>query len=377
MVVLGLQLDQFADEVARPVRRLDLPVAEQVRSRQQLVGQDLQTLAVVLAPVVAVGELEQVHVPFAHREVAFDHRGRLPVGRTDPRAAGLADAVERVLVDLVGLGIVHDEPPLQPVVLTGQPGVDPERLGPHDRLLVVGHRPGHVHQIHDRRVRLRLRLRLPRPKPLVLLARDDHRFARVVLARCDLPLERLLVRPLEVPQRVRPGLADARVAVLLRVDVLLAARFDPGQPQFIAQHRSELVERDLDLADMPGRLGPRRADAGFAVVAAGHRLALFALALAGSARAPLAMLEPRDVDARHRDRDGLAAAAADHLAMVDVPLEVAADLAADDLPEPLQVSIDRLRHPSLRVGRLRISPIVAHLIVRVAGCPRGGLYARR
>ena len=71
---------QFADIVAGTVRALNLSVAEQVADRQDLLDEQPRALAVVLPPVVPVGELEAVDVPVAHREVPGDHVEKLLVG---------------------------------------------------------------------------------------------------------------------------------------------------------------------------------------------------------------------------------------------------------------------------------------------------------
>src|SRR3954467_13964980 len=60
-VVEGLL--QLAVELARAVGTLDLAVAEEVALRQERVAQHPDALAVVLAPVVAVGEVQDVDVP--------------------------------------------------------------------------------------------------------------------------------------------------------------------------------------------------------------------------------------------------------------------------------------------------------------------------
>src|SRR5690606_28002080 len=134
--------------------------------------------------------------------------GGFLVGAGDPRAARLADAVERVLVDFVGDRIVDDVAVLHAVVLAAQPGVDPERFDPHDLLLVVGHAAGDVRHVEDGGVGLRFVNGFPAAEPLVLLAGDDDGLFRIVASAGDLPFERFLVRPLEVPQRVGTGAAD-------------------------------------------------------------------------------------------------------------------------------------------------------------------------
>ena len=62
---------QVAQELAAAVGAVDLAVAEQIHDRQQLFAQNFERFFVVLAPVVAVGKLEAVQVPFGGREIAL------------------------------------------------------------------------------------------------------------------------------------------------------------------------------------------------------------------------------------------------------------------------------------------------------------------
>src|SRR5262249_13020949 len=142
--------------------------------------------------------------------------------------------------------------------------------------------------------------------------------------------------------RLGAGLADAGVAVAGGDDVLLAARLDARQGQFLAEDLRHLLHRQLDLEDVAAGL----------VAGALARLALAgaewraggAVALAGAAGALLAVAELRDVDLRQRDADEVLALLADHLAAADVLAEVALDLAADELAEALVVAFDFLSH---------------------------------
>src|SRR6266705_3174568 len=62
--------DHFRDvieKLAVSVRTFYLPLAEQVDPRQQLLRKDLDALGDVVAPVVAVGEMERVDVPLVRR----------------------------------------------------------------------------------------------------------------------------------------------------------------------------------------------------------------------------------------------------------------------------------------------------------------------
>src|SRR5690606_25967397 len=79
---------------------------------------------------------------------------------------------------------------------------------------------------------------------------DHDRIFRVVEARCDLPLERLLVGALEVAKRFGPGPLDSRVAVADGLEVLLAAGLDAGKLELLAEDLRELLERDVDLEEV-------------------------------------------------------------------------------------------------------------------------------
>ena len=63
VLVVVDQLVDVLEELAAAVGRLDLTVPEQVQLRQHLLGQQLDALGHVVAPVVAVGEVEGVDVP--------------------------------------------------------------------------------------------------------------------------------------------------------------------------------------------------------------------------------------------------------------------------------------------------------------------------
>src|SRR5262249_41611882 len=68
-------LDHLLDvieELAAAVGALDLAVAEEVELGQQAVGQDLDAVGDVVAPVVAVGEVESVEVPLVRRKTLRD-----------------------------------------------------------------------------------------------------------------------------------------------------------------------------------------------------------------------------------------------------------------------------------------------------------------
>src|SRR5262249_22169572 len=142
---------------------------------------------------------------------------------------------------------------------------------------------------------------LPRPILLVLADRDDDRLLGVINPGGDLPLQRPLEGPLEVAQRLRPGLADAGVAVADSDAVLLAARRDARQGQLLAEDLGHLLHGQLDLEDVPAG---RVAGAGAGLLLPGpERLADLAVALADAAGALLAEAELGDLDLRQGDGD--------------------------------------------------------------------------
>src|SRR5262249_36978162 len=170
------------------------------------------------------------------------------------RAARLAGVVEGVFVHLVGDGVVDDVDVLDALVVGLDPGVDPERLDADDLLLLVGHRAGHVHHVHDDGDGLRLLDLFPAAILLVGPDGHDDGIDRVVRARGNLPLHGALEGALEVTQRFRTALADAGVFVCRRDNVLLAARLEARQGQFLAEDGSHLFHRQLDLKDVPAGL---------------------------------------------------------------------------------------------------------------------------
>src|SRR5262245_34150426 len=355
VVALAQHLVDVLVELARAVGALHLPVAEQVQLRQQLVLQDLHAGGDVVAPVVAVGEVEGVHVPLVRGVAGADDLVGQAVGRADLRTPRLARVVERVLVHLLRRRVVDDVGGLDALVVRLDPGVDPERLDAHDLLLLVGHRAGDVHHVDDGGDRLRQPDFLPGAVLLVLPDRHDHGVHGVVGVGGDLPLERPLEGALEVAQRLGADLADRAVLVAGGEDVLLALGLDPRQGQLLAEDLGQLLHGQLDLEDVAAGLV---AGLGLAVaLGGGQRLADLALALAGAAGVLLAVAELRDVDRRQGDRHQVAPLLADHLAAADVLRQVRLDLAADDFAEPLQVALDLLSHgPTLGGVGSRKSP---------------------
>ena len=294
------------------------------------------------------------------------------VGRADPRPAALAGVVEGVLVDLAGHGVVDDVAGGHAVVLALEPGVDPERLGPDDLLLVVGHRARDVHQVEDDGVELGQGDRVPGAVELVLADRDDQRVVGVVGVGGDLPLEGLLVGALEVAEALGAGLADAGVLVLLLDDVGPPLGLDPGQGQPLAE--------DLRPA-RPGSARPRGCDARAprrppAPASPSPERPIGVPTSPGPLADPAAVLGPvaelGDLDLRQRDRDELAPGLADHLAVGDVFPQVGLDLAPDDLLEPIGVTLDFSHHGccTLAVGRQSTS-------ARPDGAPTTSRHRRR
>ena len=159
--------------------------------------------------------------------------------------------VERVLVDLLGDGVVDDVARLDALVVGLEPGVDPERLDADDLLLLVGHRARDVHHVDDDGDALRLLAR-PSTTRYCLSSRigTTSGSSRVVGAGGDLPLQGPLEGALEVAQRLRAGLADAGVLVLGRDDVLLAPRLDARQFQFLAEDLRPVSSSDSSTSRM-------------------------------------------------------------------------------------------------------------------------------
>src|SRR6266545_379215 len=338
------QLVDVLEELAAAVGALHLPVTEQVQPRQQFLRQDLDAVRDVVAPVVAVGEVEGVNVPLIRRILCGDDLVGQRVGRTDLRAARLARVVERVLIHQMSHRIMHNVDVLDALVVRLEPGIDPECLDAHDLLLLVGHRAGYVHHVDDARDALGLVNFLPAAVLLIRTNRQDNRLFGVVSAAGNLPLEGALESTLEVSQRFGACLTNAGVLVLGGDDVLLAARFDPRQGQFLAQNLREFLQRQFHFEDVAARL-----IAGAALVALRCRqgVARLALALADAAGAFLTVAELRQVDLRQGDADEILALLADQLAAADVFSQVCLHLAPDDLPEALVIAFNLLPHGRL------------------------------
>ena len=105
----------------------------------------------------------------------------------------------------------------------------------------------------------------------------------------------------------------------------------------------QVVHGQLDLEDvMPGRI--TGAGTAIAVAGAADRRADVAGPLADSAAVLGPVAKLGDLDLRQGDRDELAPGLADQLAVRDVLTQVRLDLAADDLLEPIGVTIDFSNH---------------------------------
>src|SRR5262249_29702621 len=131
-------------------------------------------------------------------------------------------------------------------------------------------------------------------------------------------------------------------------DVLLAARLDSGQGQFLAKYRCELFERELDFENMPSRL------AAGAVAIARPRWpqgrAYIAFALSDSSRSAAAEAELGNLNLGQWDADEVLPLLADHFPAADVFAQVALHLAADKLAKTLVIAFDSLSHSCLSTG---------------------------
>jgi hypothetical protein len=138
-----------------------------------------------------------------------------------------------------------------------------------------------------------------------------------------------------VAQALRAHAAHVRVLDLLDGDRAPPARRDARQLQLLAEDRSQLVQRDLDLQHVLARQEARLA---------AERRAEVPLALADPSHLARAEAEAGDLDLRQRDRDEVPPLAADELALRHVLPEVLLDRAAHDLLEPLHVAVDLPEH---------------------------------
>ncbi len=164
---------------------------------------------------------------------------------------------------------------------------------------------------------------------------------RIVIARSNLPAQRLEIRALEVPQRFGPGAANAVVARFFLLDGGFALGLNARQFQFVAENGGQFLQRDVDFQNVRARIAAGLALAAFLFAgAAGNGLADFAIPLPYSAGAVLAVAEMRHVELRQRNADQIAPFAADHFAVRDVLPQVLADFPADNLAKAAMIVID-------------------------------------
>jgi hypothetical protein len=129
---------QASNIFAATVGTLDLAIAKQVAVRQQLILEQVKALGVVFSPVVPIGELEEVNIPFRRRKVVVQQFGSNLVGRADSCTATFTGVVKGVFVDFFGYGIVNDVTALDAVVLVLEPRINPEGFGANNLFLLVG-----------------------------------------------------------------------------------------------------------------------------------------------------------------------------------------------------------------------------------------------
>src|SRR5690606_28791237 len=97
---------EMTQEFATPIGTLHLAVTKQVDVRQNPFLQDVERLAVVLSPVVAIGKLEAVEIPLAGGKLLFKQLSAYLVGRTDPCPPTFPGVIKRVFVDRLGHSVV-------------------------------------------------------------------------------------------------------------------------------------------------------------------------------------------------------------------------------------------------------------------------------
>src|SRR5262249_34582994 len=153
----------------------------------------------------------------------------------------------------------------------------------------------------------------------------------------DLAAQGVLERPLEVAERLGPGLAQSAVTLLLGRDDVLAPGFDAGQLKLFGEDVGQLVERDFDFENVGAGLRPAGA---LAVALTIHRVADARIAGADAAVVVVAVAEVRQFDAADGDADQVLAFLAEQLAAGEEFAQVAADLALDDLAKALVVLLN-------------------------------------
>src|SRR5262249_3028253 len=157
--------------------------------------------------------MEGIDIPLVRRIASIDKLVGQGVSRADLGPAAFASVVERVLVHFLGGGVMNDVDRLDSLIVSLNPGVDPEGLDANDVLLIVGHGAGNVHHVNDDRDALRLTDFFPAAILFVLANRNNQRSARIVRIGGDLTLESTFESALEMAERFRTGLANAGIAV--------------------------------------------------------------------------------------------------------------------------------------------------------------------
>lgn len=301
----------------------------------------------VIAPVIAVGEMEGVDVPLIRRIAFVDDSFAQFVGRADLGAAAFAGVVEGVLVHFLGGRVVDDVDCLDTLVVSLDPGIDPESLDADDLLLLIGHRAGDVHHVDNDGDTLGLLDFFPAAILLVLTNRHDQGRLGIVAARSDLAAQGPFEGAFEVTQRLGTSLANAGVAIAGTDDVLFASRLDARQGQLFPEDLGHFLHGQLDLEDVSAGLVAGSACA-IALGWSQGRTGL-PLPLTGTAGSLGTVAELRDLDLRQGNAHQVSALFADHFAAADVLRQVAFHLAAHNLPKALMIAFDFLAHGQLRV----------------------------
>src|SRR6478672_7147740 len=144
-----------------------------------------------------------------------------------------------------------------------------------------------------------------------------------------------------MPQRLRTRLPNAVVFRFLLNDRGLPARFNPRQFELIAENRGQLLQRDIDLQQVPAtRIAPRRSLTVFRIAALGYWLAFLAVSLPNAPCPVVAKSEMWDIQRRHRDADQITTLPADHLAVRNVLPQILADPAADNLSKAALIALN-------------------------------------
>src|SRR5262249_42908662 len=126
-------LFESVQEIPAAISAFDLPITKQVDLGQQFVGQKTDTFSSIPAvPVVTVGKMEQVNVPFGREKLFVDEPVGKLIGGGNFGAAAFANGEKRFAIHFLGNRIVHDVTQLDAIVLGSQPGIDPERFEPHN-----------------------------------------------------------------------------------------------------------------------------------------------------------------------------------------------------------------------------------------------------